>query len=490
MPLFVNSQFAQVFAYSGIDQVMLDGDLSRLFDLDTQANPQQAFYRGIAAGTVRNRALLHRPDGTSFVADVFTRPILWDDEPAIAMAIMDVTSDEAARRTLLHAKSEADGRAKRRFLAATSHELRTPLHAAMGRLQLLRTQELPLEAHEMAEKALRACHRLLHQVDDILDCSALEAGAIALASEPFPPARAIEEAVTIAKDVVDGVSIVPSIAGDPTTHLLGDERRTRRLTLALLEEATARGPIAPIEVQACMDSEGRSNVVQTACANAQMAGAPAAAGCALTGMAMARMLTSAMGGVLVERAPERHLWSVTAYLPLQSALAPSPTPAGSVSPRILIVEDNASNRPLLLAILRTLGCQPHAVIGGAEAVAEMAQVSYDLVLMDLSMPGVDGFEATRRIRELPTIAAQTPILALTASCAPGVREPAQDAGMDGFLQKPVDIKRLAAAIAQLATQSQAAPQSARPKFRMFNKTTATIKTTIVVSAAIRLPLEK
>jgi DNA-binding NarL/FixJ family response regulator len=106
------------------------------------------------------------------------------------------------------------------------------------------------------------------------------------------------------------------------------------------------------------------------------------------------------------------------------------------------------------------------------------------------MPGVDGFEATRRIRELPTIAAQTPILALTASCAPGVREPAQDAGMDGFLQKPVDIKRLAAAIAQLATQSQAAPQSARPKFRMFNKTTATIKTTIVVSAAIRLPLEK
>lgn len=439
---------------------------------------------------MRNRALLHRPDGTSFVADVFTRPILWDDEPAIAMAIMDVTSDEAARRTLLHAKSEADGRAKRRFLAATSHELRTPLHAAMGRLQLLRTQELPLEAHEMAEKALRACHRLLHQVDDILDCSALEAGAIALASEPFPPARAIEEAVTIAKDVVDGVSIVPSIAGDPTTHLLGDERRTRRLTLALLEEATARGPIAPIEVQACMDSEGRSNVVQTACANAQMAGAPAAAGGALTGMAMARMLTSAMGGVLVERAPERHLWSVTAYLPLQSALAPSPTPAGSVSPRILIVEDNASNRPLLLAILRTLGCQPHAVIGGAEAVAEMAQVSYDLVLMDLSMPGVDGFEATRRIRELPTIAAQTPILALTASCAPGVREPAQDAGMDGFLQKPVDIKRLAAAIAQLATQSQAAPQSARPKFRMFNKTTATIKTTIVVSAAIRLPLEK
>jgi CheY-like chemotaxis protein len=108
---------------------------------------------------------------------------------------------------------------------------------------------------------------------------------------------------------------------------------------------------------------------------------------------------------------------------------------------------------LLRLVLEHLGCRPHLAEGGAQGVAAAASRPFDLVLMDLSMPGMDGFEATRRIRALDVPWANLPIAALTASTAPGVQEAAAAAGMDAFLQKPVEIARLAEAIILLANRS-------------------------------------
>ena len=463
-PLFANSAFLRLTGFASKEQLLTAGDILPLFDLQTQGDPLTAWERAVSGGPIRSRILMHRRDGEAFLADAFARPILWDDEPAIALALLDVTAEDAARRALALAKAEAEAasRAKRRFLSAASHGLRTPLHAAMGRLQLLQRANLNPEHADLADEAMRACCRLLHHVDDVLDCAAMETGELDWTKERFKPAAAVDAAVRIARDSIEGVNVVVSEEGDPSLEFLGDDRRTQRIALALVEEAILRGPLGPIEIHVCLDAEGVSLAIRAPCAlngarHDETGNGP------VDGMAVARSMCSAMGGVMVERSPSEHLWSVTAFLPF--ALAAKPVAPGAKAPgakasapnaaRILIVEDNAGNRRLLQVILTSLGQTAFAVPGGAEAVAEIQRNRYDLVLMDLSMPGVDGFEATRRIRALGPSINKVPIVALTASTGVDMRERAQEAGMDGFLQKPVEIPKLAAAVALFASGAEA-----------------------------------
>lgn len=465
-PLFANTAFLRLMGFASKEQLLATADILPLFDLQTQADPLTAWERAASGGPVRSRILMHRRDGEAFLADAYARPVLWDDEPAIALALLDITAEDAARRALALAKAEAEAasRAKRRFLAAASHGLRTPLHAAMGRLQLLQRSSLNPDHADLADEAMRACHRLLHHVDDVLDCAVMETGELAWSKEPFKPAAAIDAAVRIACDSIEGVTVTVTVEGDPTIDFLGDDRRTQRIALALLEEAFSRGPLGPIEVQLCLDGEGVSLTVRAACALNGARHEEAGTG-PVDGMAVARSLSSAMGGVMVERNPTDHQWSVTVFLPFAASEKGSPNAPKTPAPkgaRVLIVEDNAGNRRLLHVILTSLGQTPFAVAGGAEAVAEVQRNRYDLVLMDLSMPGVDGFEATRRIRAIGPPLGKVPIVALTASTGLDMRERAQEAGMDGFLQKPVEIPKLAAAVALFAAGAERPPQSVDP----------------------------
>jgi CheY-like chemotaxis protein/signal transduction histidine kinase len=450
-PLFANTAFVRLFGFLDVDQLLAEHTVVACFDAQTQADPLTAWQRATSGGATRTRMIMRRRDSAEFLADIYARPVLWDDEPAVALAILDVTGEDVARRNLAHAKaeSEAASRAKRRFLSSASHGLRTPLHAAMGRLQLLQRADLAPPQAAMADEAMRACQRLLHHVDDVLDCSAAESGELACAKEPFQLHEALEAAVQIARDSTDATTIEARIGAGSAVALVGDERRTQRIVLALLEEAIARGPLGPIVIQADADSEGLTLQLNAPCAAQTGMEAAGAAG-AIEGMAMARLLVSGLGGVLVHQGAAENAFNVTAFLPFPAAAKPAAATASAKGKRILVVEDNAGNRRLLHVILRSLGQQPTCAEGGAEGVVAAARQKFDLILMDLSMPGVDGFEAARRIRLLPQPHGATPIVALTASTGQDMRERAEEAGMDGFLQKPVEIHKLAAAIAMFA----------------------------------------
>jgi CheY-like chemotaxis protein len=175
-------------------------------------------------------------------------------------------------------------------------------------------------------------------------------------------------------------------------------------------------------------------------------------------LATARRLTAAHGGVLVEWAETPTLWSAPAYLPLEQLDGGLEQPL-SRRLDVLAVEDNPGARALLRVAIEALGHRPTLCASGADALEMVQQRGFDVILMDLSMPGLSGCDTARRIRALPLPWAQAPIAALTASSTPGVREEIAEAGMDAFLRKPIDIPQLAETLALLAERSVQAAEA-------------------------------
>lgn len=454
-PIFANEAAATIFGFDSAAAIMMRTDIVDLFDEETRKNPDWA-WRGLAQKPSFGRRFFSRRDGTVFRGEFTAQSIMWDGEAAVAMAVLDVSDQERAERDARDALNfaESAARAKRRFMAAASHQLRTPLHVALGRLQILTERELDHGAADLADGALSACRRLLFSIDNVLDAAALEAGSIELVVEPFDPAKAIQIAVAVFRD--DGPDSRVDLRLPPRSgvHHLGDPRRVGRIVVALLEEAARRRPSGAIVLDASWNPEGLTISVVAPGAT----GAPSLPDLSQTQpvepIAMARALASAMNGMLVEHVGAASGWSASAYLALEEATPASPAEFKTLN--ILVVEDNAANRKLIVLVLNAMGHKAHIVCDGVEAVAAVARGRFDLVLMDLAMPGLDGFEATRQIRKLGVPWANLPIAALTASCTPGVQEAVADAGMDAFLQKPLELPRLAEAIAML-TQSSVQP---------------------------------
>jgi PAS domain S-box-containing protein len=451
--LFANSMAATLLGYPKTESLLASRDA--LQQLTRIAHEPDGGAGRLAGGqAITGRRTLTRADGTQMRAEIIARMMHWEGKPACVLAFIDVSKEERALRELILMQTEAEAaaRAKERFLSAASHDLRTPLHAAMGRLQLLAQHSLTAAAKDLADGALIGCRRLLHQIDDILDAAALETGELPLVRETFEIGPAIDQAVATARDS-DPDRVVSVSVNAPTARLIGDERRVRRVVLALIEEAFARDPHGPVDVDVTVEGQG---VTIAASGEVLRFGAQIGAKqqTGLGGLGMGRALAGAMGGVVVERATPGAPWQVSAFIPLAAAPeAKQPTTNAHTVLDVLVVEDNPGNRALLRLVLEQLGCRPHLAEGGAQGVAAAASRPFDLVLMDLSMPGMNRFEATRRIRALDVPWANLPIAALTASTAPGVQEAAAAAGMDAFLQKPVEIARLAEAIILLANRS-------------------------------------
>jgi hypothetical protein len=460
-PLFVNAAFAEMFGFRDHEDALARETIVDLLDDDVRHNPDLAWTRLLGAVVQRQRRTLHRRDGSTFRAEVLARMASWDGEESCVMAIIDVTREERASRELKDAQivAEAAARAKTRFLSAASHELRTPLHAAMGRLQLMQNEKLSPVAAQLSDEALAGCRRLLHHIDDVLDSAALESGSLPLMRESFDLGGAIEAVVAAARAEAEEIGVcvetdVADLAGD---RLVGDERRVRRIGLALVEEALRRRPHNAVRLEAQADARGLTLAVSAPGAHAQPTLCSPSEN-AVEGMAIARALAGAMGGMLIERTSSKAAWEASAFLPLERQAFREPeTDIDAGARDILVVEDNPGNRKLIERVLAALGHNAHIVCDGMQAIAAVASRPYDLVLMDLSMPGVDGLEATRRIRALSAPWAKLPIAALTASCGPGVQEAAAEAGMDAFLQKPVEVAKLAEAILLLTASSSVRP---------------------------------
>ncbi|TDH62215.1 response regulator [Dankookia rubra] len=389
-------------------------------------------------------------------------------------------TDVTARHAVLQAQeaarlaAEAALRSRTEFLAIVSHELRTPLNAVIGLSDVLLLHEPRPDQVEDLRMVRESGRQLLGLVDDILDVSRLERGRVTLREVVFDPRETLRAMAwqVAPRARAKGLDFVLELDSGLPEAVLGDEDRLRQVLLKLLDNALKFTPSGRIALGAVAIA-GSAETGAGAAGGWQLAITIADTGIGITpeagarlfepftqgdsstarqfgglglGLAVCRLLLESMGGSIAVESAAGAGSIFRVALPLR-AVPEGPSAAPATPLRVLVAEDIAANRAVAVALLQRLGHRPEAVEDGAAAVAAMRDRAYDLVLMDIMMPGMDGIAATRAIRALPGPAARVPIIAVTADASPEAEAKCRAAGMDRFEAKPLQTERLRTAIA-------------------------------------------
>ena len=418
------------------------------------------------------------------------------DEPAIIEAMVDVTELMRTRERLTRAMegAEAASKAKSEFLATMSHEIRTPINGIMGMTELALQTELTPEQREYLDLARQSALSLLDIINDILDFSRIEAGRLELAREPFSLGAILDRCLRLfgQQAARRGVALSLTIAPGVPDALRGDPGRLLQVVGNLVSngikfskdgEVRVRVETAP-PLQCPLDRSETPVVCLLFAVSDDGVGIPAdkhtrifdaftqldgsltrGAGGTGLGLSICKSLVSLMGGRLwVESAPDAgSTFFFTVMLeqaarPVESAHAPAVRETDGPAMDILLVEDNAINQLVAKRLLERRGHAVTAVDSGQAALDMLRETSYDCVLMDVEMPGLNGLETLGMLRDASVFgpAAAVPVVALTAHAVKGYRERMLAAGFDDYVSKPIDMRELTAALARAAAQGAAA----------------------------------
>jgi signal transduction histidine kinase/ActR/RegA family two-component response regulator len=399
----------------------------------------------------------------------------------------EVLQAQAVELEQARAQAESANVAKSQFLATISHEFRTPLNGILGTTELLLDSPLTPSQRRFAKTAHLSATALLALVDDVIDLSRIEAGKFTLRNASFDLRALVDEAMdlmaAIARD--KPLSLERRLPPQLPARLLGDPVRLRQLLVNLLHNGvkfTDRGNVTLVVAVQGHDAAGalrlRFEVRDTGPGIAQDhldsvfdaftqadASTTRRHGGSGLGLAIAKDLTELMGGRLGvdSRLGEGStFWFELALQPVAEApakAAPPPIEMGELAAHVLLAEDDSVNQMVVEAMLTRLGCIVEVAADGRAALGAATHRRYDLILMDCHMPVMDGFEATRRIRddEFERSRGHTPIVALTADALAGDRERCIESGMDDYMTKPVSSAMLAACVERWTGRKTTAP---------------------------------
>jgi signal transduction histidine kinase/CheY-like chemotaxis protein len=399
-----------------------------------------------------------------------------DELDALAHAVNVIVGElEYASADLRSAKERAEeaNRAKTVFLRNVSHEMRTPLSAIMGLAQLLRSGDFAaLRRDDLHQRILSNGRLLLGLVDELLDLSKIESGKLDIDPQPMSVANAIAEIRDVLENEAHakGLELLAEVPPDANEAALADAKRVRQILMNLVGNAIKFTDRGEVRIRLSVDGRGQSVDVEVSDTGIGLSPEQGARlfepftqadpsisrrfGGTGLGLALSRRLARSMGGdlAIVGGAPGKGT-TLRLSLPTASRTARArPEPVEADGPdsskplsselrglRLLLAEDNPDIRIATTALLRCVGAEVVEAADGFEAVGLCTRDAFDVVLMDVRMPRLDGLEATRALRGLGVV---VPIVALTADAVLEHRDECLAAGCSAHVPKPVDIDHL------------------------------------------------
>ncbi len=425
--------------------------------------------------TQRSKLRMRHKNGQYRWIEVISRNLF--DNPsvgAIVTNLRDITDSTNAELAAAEARQKAENanQAKSDFLAMISHEIRTPMNGITGMCQLLLESNLNNEQLDYAETIAQSAQSLLALINDVLDFSRIEAGKLTIERAPIDLHLLIQEVAQLMRVRANEKGLVLEISypEDAPRAFYGDALRIRQILFNLTGNAVKFTHQGFVRIDTRIEylsasryrvaiavrdsgigiSEDKLPTVFQKFTQADLSTTRRYGGSGL-GLSISKSLAGLMGGSIdvtsklgegsefvldlqMDAAPENSLQRRDSSM---DALQPLPEPLD-----ILLVEDNKVNQKLALKLLEKLGCSATVAGTGLEALERLSERDFDLILMDCQMPEMDGYEATRRIRERETKTRRIPIIAITANAMEADLEKCLTSGMDSYLTKPIDFLKL------------------------------------------------
>jgi PAS domain S-box-containing protein len=436
-------------------------------DVELRMRSKEGTYRWFVA---RARPVFRTPGGPMIEWLGSTTDI--DDQKRSKELLEEAVTQRTAALEEARARAEYAAQAKSDFLATMSHEIRTPMNGVMGMAHLMMDTPLTATQKSYLDAIRSSGQALLTIINDILDFSKIEAGKMEFYNEDFNLPTVVEECMELVRPAAaqKHLRLSIEIGKEVPAQVIGDSGRIRQILLNLIANAVKFTAFGSVCVSVFAEAD-EANLLRFSVRDTGIGLSPQQVGNlfqAFTqadasttrrfggtglGLSIAKRLVELMGGridVISELGEGSTFWF---NLPLKHG---NRQPAGDAHrekggslkntfagsrARVLVADDVVTNQMVAMGILRELGLRSDAVSNGAEAIVAINTLPYDLVLMDVHMPEMDGLEATRRIRAGESSREgrqdRLPVIALTASAMPGDRQKFMEAGMDDYVSKPI-----------------------------------------------------